>query len=68
MLLLTTLVLGIVFVVLQWLGFQLLWSHGVQFEGSGAGQFLYIIFGLHALARDWRNHCPDDHFMKAIPG
>jgi cytochrome c oxidase subunit 3 len=49
MLLLTTLVLGIVFVLLQWRGFNFLWSHGVKFEGSGAGQFLYIIFGLHAL-------------------
>jgi len=44
-----TLVLGIVFVFLQWTGFSYLWHHGVQFEGAGAGQFLYIIFGLHAL-------------------
>ena len=48
-LLLVTLVLGIAFVVLQWKGFQWLWDHGVNFEGAGAGQFLYIIFGLHAL-------------------
>jgi len=49
-LLLTTLVLGVAFVVMQWIGFQWLWERGVQFEGSsGAGQFLYIIFGLHAL-------------------
>jgi len=46
---LATLVLGIVFVILQWQGFNWLWSHGVRFEGAGAGQFLYIIFGLHAL-------------------
>ena len=46
---LTTLVSGIVFVILQWEGFSYLWSHGVRFEGAGAGQFLYIIFGLHAL-------------------
>ncbi|GAC1416359.1 MAG: cytochrome c oxidase subunit 3 [Flavisolibacter sp.] len=44
-----TLVLGLVFVFLQWTGFKYLWDHGVRFEGSGAGQFLYIIFGLHAL-------------------
>lgn len=44
-----TFVLGCVFVVLQYLGFSWLWSHGVHFEGAGAGQFLYIIFGLHAL-------------------
>lgn len=47
---LLTLVLGIVFVTLQWIGFNWLWDHGVHFQGaSGAGQFLYIIFGLHAL-------------------
>ena len=49
-LLLTTFVLGIAFVVLQWIGFNWLWDRGVRFEGSsGAGQFLYVIFGLHAL-------------------
>lgn len=49
-LLLVTLVLGAAFVVLQWKGFVWLWQNGVHFEGaSGAGQFLYIIFGLHAL-------------------
>ena len=46
---LITLLLGVVFVWLQWAGFKYLWSHGVRFEGAGAGQFLYIIFGLHAL-------------------
>lgn len=49
MLFLITLVLGIVFVVLQWNGFNWLWRNGVRFEGAGAGQFLYIIFGLHAI-------------------
>jgi len=44
-----TLVLGIAFVVLQWLGFQELWAQKITFTGSGAGQFLYVIFGLHAL-------------------
>jgi cytochrome c oxidase subunit 3 len=49
-LLLLTLLLGAVFVVLQWIGFNWLWDHGVHFTGaSGAGQFLYIVFGLHAL-------------------
>ena len=46
---LITTLLGIVFVILQWEGFKYLWSHGVRFQGAGAGQFLYIIFGLHAL-------------------
>ena len=49
-LLLVTLLLGVAFVVLQYKGFQWLWDRGVHFEGSsGAGQFLYVIFGLHAL-------------------
>lgn len=43
-----TSVLGIVFVVLQLLGFQQLWDSGIQFRGvAGAGQFLYVVFGLH---------------------
>jgi cytochrome c oxidase subunit 3 len=48
-LLMATLILGIVFVFLQWTGFKWLWNNGVRFEGAGAGQFLYVIFGLHAL-------------------
>jgi cytochrome c oxidase subunit III len=45
-----TFILGIVFVVLQVLGFQGLWEQHIRFNGSaGAGQFLYVIFGLHAI-------------------
>jgi cytochrome c oxidase subunit 3 len=44
-----TLLLGISFVILQWLGFQALWDQHITFKGGGAGQFLYVIFGLHAL-------------------
>ena len=44
-----TFVLGIAFVFLQWLGFQALWEQKITFRGSGAGQFLYVIFGLHAI-------------------
>ena len=42
---------GIAFVVLQCLGFKELWElQHITFRGvSGAGQFLYVIFGLHAL-------------------
>ena len=47
-LLLATAILGLVFMLLQWLGFRHLWLSGVTFHGSGAGQFLYIIAGLHA--------------------
>ncbi len=44
-----TLLLGTAFVFLQWLGFQDLWAQQITFKGSGAGQFLYVIFGLHAI-------------------
>ena len=46
----STLLLGIIFIVLQSMGFQQLWNSGVRFAGSsGAGQFLYVIAGLHAM-------------------
>jgi cytochrome c oxidase subunit 3 len=48
-LLTTTAVLGVLFVVLQWTGFRQIWNTGITFRGSGGGQFLYIIAGLHAL-------------------
>lgn len=48
-LLIATFFLGIAFVVCQWIGFKWLWQHGVYFKGASAGQFLYIIAGLHAL-------------------
>ena len=44
-----TLFLGIAFIVLQWMGFNQLWAQNITFKGSGAGQFLYVIFGLHAI-------------------
>jgi cytochrome c oxidase subunit 3 len=44
-----TFFLGILFVVLQWISFQQIWNSGVTLKGSGAGQFLYVIAGLHAL-------------------
>ncbi|MEQ1678364.1 MAG: cytochrome c oxidase subunit 3 [Chitinophagaceae bacterium] len=44
-----TLLLGVTFVILQWMGFNALWEQQITFKGSGAGQFLYVIFGLHGL-------------------
>jgi cytochrome c oxidase subunit 3 len=44
-----TLLLGILFIAFQWIGFNQLWSQDIRFKGAGAGQFLYVIFGLHAL-------------------
>lgn len=47
---LLTLALGILFVVMQWFGFQELWQQNIRFSGSaGSGQFLYVIFGLHGI-------------------
>jgi cytochrome c oxidase subunit 3 len=46
----TTFLLGVTFVILQWFGFTQLWRSGIQFKGSaGGGQFLYVIAGLHAV-------------------
>jgi len=42
-----TAVLGLVFMLLQWVGFKAIWNTGITFKGSGGGQFLYIIAGLH---------------------
>lgn len=46
-----TFILGMAFVVMQYLGFQELWyEQNVKLKGvTGAGQFLYVIFGLHAI-------------------
>ena len=48
-LLTVTAVLGVLFIAMQVIGFMQLRASGVLLNGStGAGQFLYIIFGLHA--------------------
>lgn len=46
-----TIFLGVAFIALQVMGFrELFYDQQVQFKGaSGAGQFLYVIFGLHAI-------------------
>lgn len=48
-LIISTLGLGALFIVLQLIGFSQIWQSGVTLRGAGAGQFLYIIFGLHGL-------------------
>jgi cytochrome c oxidase subunit 3 len=40
---------GLLFIVFQIAGFREIWNSGVTFKGSGAGQFLYVIAGLHVL-------------------
>ena len=47
-----TAALGVLFVILQWLGFQYLQDHGVKLIGSGSnpsGSFLGVITGVHML-------------------
>jgi cytochrome c oxidase subunit 3 len=44
-----TVLLGIGFVICQWMGFEQLWQQNIRFKGGNAGQFLYVIFGLHAI-------------------
>ncbi len=44
-----TMILGIVFVVLQTAGFISLWNNGITLTKNVAFSFLYIIVGLHAL-------------------
>jgi cytochrome c oxidase subunit 3 len=48
-LLTVTMLLGILFVLLQWMGFRALWKSNITLKGSGGGQFLYVIAGLHAV-------------------
>ena len=37
-----TIVLGILFMLLQWVGFKHIWNSGITFKGSGAGQFFQV--------------------------
>ena len=43
-----TFILGLAFVVLQYLGWQELFSMGVDFNGNPSGSFLYVITGVHS--------------------
>ncbi len=47
-LLVVTLILGVLFMVLQSLGFQQLWAKGLTLQSSVSYSFLYVIVGLHA--------------------
>ncbi len=44
-----TLVLGLIFMVLQLIGFWQLLNSGIQLDGGIAGAFLYVISGAHLL-------------------
>lgn len=47
-LLVVTLILGVLFIVLQSMGFQQLWAKGITLQSSVSYSFLYVIVGLHA--------------------
>ena len=49
MLMLATLGLGVLFIVLQVIGFSQLWQSGLTLQANVAYSFLYVIVGLHAL-------------------
>jgi cytochrome c oxidase subunit 3 len=44
-----TLLLGIIFIALQTVGFMQLWDRGVTLQSTVSVSFLYVIVGLHAL-------------------
>jgi cytochrome c oxidase subunit III len=48
MLMLATMILGVVFIALQIIGFQQLWHKGITLQANVSYSFLYIIVGVHA--------------------
>ncbi len=44
-----TLALGLIFILLQTLGFLQLWNSGLTLQSTVSASFLYVIVGLHAL-------------------
>lgn len=49
MLMLTTLMLGVLFIVTQYLGFKSFWNSGMTLQAGVSFSFLYVIVGLHAI-------------------
>lgn len=49
MLITVTLILGILFAALQWIGFQQLYGYNIRVDGNPSESFLFIIAGLHLL-------------------
>lgn len=44
-----TAILGVLFIVLQVIGFQQLWAAGITLQGQVSYSFLYVIVGLHGV-------------------
>jgi cytochrome c oxidase subunit III len=49
LLMVATMILGVVFIALQIVGFSQLWQKGITLQANVSYSFLYIIVGLHAL-------------------
>jgi cytochrome c oxidase subunit 3 len=49
MLMLTTLILGVLFIATQYLGFKSFWNSGMTLQAGVSFSFLYVIVGLHAM-------------------
>lgn len=49
MLMATTMLLGVLFIATQFLGFSSLWKQGITLQANVAYSFLYVIVGLHAV-------------------
>ncbi|MGC4101167.1 cytochrome c oxidase subunit 3 [Ferruginibacter sp.] len=45
----STIILGVLFVVLQVIGFKQLWDNGITLYGNVSFSFLYVIVGVHAV-------------------
>ena len=44
-----TMILGVLFVIMQYLGFREFWNAGMTLQASVSFSFLYVIVGLHAI-------------------
>ena len=49
MLMLTTLILGVLFIATQYLGFKSFWNSGMTLQAGVSFSFLYVIVGLHGM-------------------
>ncbi len=61
-----TTALGVLFIVLQVIGYYQLNRMGVKVEGSGGGVFFIIIFGFACAARAGRRYNIDGTFFKGV--
>jgi cytochrome c oxidase subunit III len=48
-LIIATLILGVLFIILQIIGFSQLWANGITLQKNVSFSFLYVIVGLHGL-------------------